>query len=811
MSLSLALQSAISGLNASQKNLSVVSNNIANANTAGYTRKVVDQSAVYIDRQPGGVMVEGISRKVDEYLLQANRYYGSQAARTNTIMDYYQNLQIYMGQPGTDNSLNAQLDLFFNAIRDLADNPESASIRQSAVNSGVNLSMQVSSLAASVEDLRFRAEQEVSQAVAQINQIIDRLYNLNTGINNSVVNGLADSGLLDERDRLLGELSEYMDIKVFYKDTGAVNVYVGTGISLVDVDKYKLTYNPATTPDTLIQDSTLSPIQVVPVNSGGAPIGEPVNLATGGKSSDVTTMLTAGKLKGLLEIRDTELPNVLKQLDQLAMTLRESFNAIHNDGAGFPPPASMTGTNPLRPEQYRDWQGSFRLAVIGQDGRPIDSPYADENGGIRELTLELGELDLGQGKGRLSNQDLVDEINARFGPQQPKVKVQNLNDIKLASLTEYPGANLDYSFDLDLENISAKGSQIRIMNVTPSTGAVTFPATFPSTPIDVKPGEQFRTGMDSYFSVQFGSAGPVTRTIDVEVEVTDADGNVTTATIQYTVNTSATQIKNDRYSGALQPGYVGTASQELPQDYSRVARASFVDANGDPVPPGYPGFLRIEVEDPARHGIAIDEMNSVERGVYDANPIINGTNKGFSHYFELNNFFERNPYANEANGYDTLKNSALNLRVEQRIVDNPNLISTGELIATKQPADPSAKPVYTYELGAGGNQIATKLAALARASLGFAAAGSLPSTSKPLADFASDILGAASAKTVQAEGNAQKNQVLADGFRNKADAVSGVNVDEELANTILFQNAYTASAKVITVVNELFDTLMQSF
>lgn len=810
-SLSLALQNAISGLNAAQKNLSVTSNNIANANTDGYTRKIVDQSALYIDSQPSGVLIEGISRKVDDYLLRANRYYTSESSRTDIIASYYERMQIYFGQPGTDNSLNAQIDLFFNSIRDLADNPESASIRQTAVNSGANLANQVSSLASSLEDLRFQAEQELKQSVDRVNQIIDRLFAVNSGINNSVINSLADPGLLDERDKLLGELSQYMDVKTFYKPTGAVNVYVGPGVPLVDVDRYHLVYSPATNIDTFVQDSTLSALQAVAVDSRGNPISEPLDIVTAGKSSEVTTILSAGKIKGLVEMRDTELPGILAQLDELAASMRDAFNAIHNDGVGYPPPSELTGTREVRPDEYRDWLGEFRMVVTGKDGRPIANPYPDENGGVRELTLELGDLDLGLGKGRLTAQDIADEINARFGPQQPKVKVQNLNDIKLASLIEVPGANLDYSFDLDLENITDKGAQIRIMNVVPSTGAVTFPAAFPTGLIDVDPGEQFRTGMDSYFSVQFGAAGPATRTIDVTVEVTDADGVVTTATIQYSINTTATQIKNDRFSGALQPGYVGTAAEQLPTSFSRFARAYFVDADGQQVPAGYPGYLKIEVEEPELYGVGLDEMNSQENGVYDANPIIRGTNKGISHYFELNNFFERNPYAKLENNYNELKNSALNLRVQERILENPNLISTGEVIATKQPAPPASQPVYTFELGAGGNQVATRLAALARESLAYDAAGYLPSTSKPLSDFASDIIGSASARSLQAQANADKNAVLAEGFKNKSDAVSGVNVDEELANTILYQNAYTAAAKIITVTNELFDALMQAF
>ena len=68
MSLTLALNNALSGLRVNQQSLAVLAQNIANANTEGYTRKVVDQSSVVIDGVGSGVRVDDISRKVDQFL-----------------------------------------------------------------------------------------------------------------------------------------------------------------------------------------------------------------------------------------------------------------------------------------------------------------------------------------------------------------------------------------------------------------------------------------------------------------------------------------------------------------------------------------------------------------------------------------------------------------------------------------------------------------------------------------------------------------------------------------------------------------------
>lgn len=218
-----------------------------------------------------------------------------------------------------------------------------------------------------------------------------------------------------------------------------------------------------------------------------------------------------------------------------------------------------------------------------------------------------------------------------------------------------------------------------------------------------------------------------------------------------------------------------------------------------------PSYLKL-LSDNAEYTIAIDEMDSKQLGDTTLDPAVPGTNWGFSHYFGLNDFFVPNKLTSTG---DSVKNSAIHLQVAQRLIDDPNLITTGELVLQKQPASPNSPPQYTYVRYAGDNQLATRLKALSAQNQSFQAAGGLPSISLTLGGYTSEMLGYFASLSAGASDDMTSAQTLYDGFKTRSDAITGVNLDEELANTVIFQNSYSASARIITVVNKLFEDLMQ--
>ncbi len=908
MSLGIALNNAVSSLRLNQQALSVLSNNLANVNTDGYSRKVIEQTAVYVEGVGNGVKIDDVVRKVDTYLQRSVMSQGSTTQRLGAIDNYYGRLQVLLGEPGAQNSIDEYMTTFFNTMQQMADQPDRTSYRSNFVNASELLAQQVSGLAYELESLRFQADSDISGALTETNAALKKLYELNSAISRSSAVGQSTAGLLDERDAALKVVANNLDVTSYYEPNGTVLVTAGNGVPLVDGILHQLEYTPIASVDNLVNDERIDAIKVLSLDINNQPVGSPSILVSGGRASEVTSGLNAGKIQGLLELRDQLIPNVLDQLDMLASQLRDAMNALHNDGSGYPPARSLTGTRPVYRAAEYEWSGSVRIAVLSPDGQPIQSPYADEAyTGIRPMTLNLGNLATGGVTGRASIETIVDEINSYYGAPGNKAVVGNVNNIKLVSNTNTlpSGGTSLFDFDLDISNISGSDAQVFVSNVTvrdasnavlnnaltrdvatqtlSSSGTYTTYANASYVDVKllatggIKAGDRIYleppaladvngisgTQLGGYFVVSqvtgdtirietTGTAnanGPVddasgakvklaydtvaageerrTREagqlqvdlsagisspyymITVNVGIADDEGNVRTSQITYRVENKKTNLENDRYSAVTA---TGDGHVEIPLTTQPALRALLVDANGNELPRvngryvDQPGYLKI-IGGGTDYVVAIDEMDSANNGDEGALPPVPASGWGFSHFFGLNNFFASNE---PIEGGDTVKGSAINLRVEQRIKNDPNLVSSGQLVLQTQPANPNEKPQYTYVRHAGDNSAAQAMANLSNTPLYFQSAGGLPNTSLSLQSYASEMLGYLASLSDGASQNYENAQLLYDGFNARAKAISGVNLDEELANTVIFQNSYAASARIVTVVNEMFKTLVDA-
>lgn len=902
MSLTLALNNALTGLNVSQRSLAVLSQNIANANTQGYSRKTLEQSATVLDGNGAGVSVQDVSRKIDEFLQTAVQLQTSDLGKAQTTNDFLDKVQVYLGKPGSGNSLDTSLTSFFSDVQQLAETPERASFQVNAVNSGAALAQQFHDLAQGLQDVRFEADQQIHTAVLNANEDLKSIYTLNNSISSARALGQSTSELEDKRDNFIRDLASYLDIKVNKLDQGRIGITTPSGLTLLDDSQYQLSYSSLSSVNELIYDSPRRPVTVQRVASTASDgIQE---LISGGAPGTITSRLISGKLKALVDLREKSIPDILAQVDTLAANLRDNVNAIHNDGSAYPPINSYTGTRPITVDQENQWSGKVRIAVLDGQGKPVPSVYSDEAGGARPLTLDLSNLNNGFGNGKTNIQTIIDEINSNLTPAGNKAELGNLNNIRLVSDTRYlPTSNNQFSFDFDLENISGSNSKFFFTdaqvfdntganitstndhNTVPSldiasTGSYTTVAGSKTVSIkttstqglkngdrvylpdpgadingiahadlagyfevsnvttagfeinvrtaagpgpaadvsgkkvrlaygDVPAGEQARTRDNGLVTVDFSNNPNSTfYTIKANVAVDDGKGNFTQGTISYQVYNNTVNTLNDRYSAT---GVGGSAKLVLPNGNPPYARAILVDAQGQELPKTngvyvatQKGYLKI-IAGSSNYGLAIDELDSKQEGVVIDNITQPGTNRGFSHYFELNNFFQSNQPTDTG---DTIKGSAFSMAVTTRLKNNPAGISLGVMSLSQQPADPSAAPLYTYERSIGDNTTIQKLGALSTRSMTFTAAGGFAQSNQTLGSYSAEILGYASANAVAAQ-NAEKNtQTTLDGFQQRSDAVSGVNLDEELANTVIYQNAYTASARIITVTSELFDKLL---
>lgn len=895
MSLTLTLNTALSGLNINQQALSVLSQNIANANTPGYSRQILDLSAEYVNGQGAGVSIEGVNRKVDTYLNKALIEQQSLSGKHGVLNDYSSRIQLRLGQPGSSNNLSANINGFFNALETLAIQPSDASSQAAAVRTGVSLADDFNVLGTELQNLRFEADQDINQSVAAVNKALNELFEVNVKITADTLAGRSTVPLQDRQDELINDIAQYINVQSVRRETGQMHIFTSNGIALMDESLHQLRYNQAASVQSFVNDVSLGAIDVVALDQTGREFGSPAVLVTGGSSSQASSILQTGKLAALVQLRDRDLPNILSQLDLLAATVRDQVNAIHNTGSGYPGSSSYVGTRAVNATEYNEWSGSMQIAVLNEQGKPVGSYYPDQ-AAMPPLTIDFSKLNTGGNDGQPTVQGIIDTINQYFLPRN-KTTVGGISNVQLVSMTDtLPNAANQLSFDLDLQNLGTAGADFFLTGVTirDSNNAVMTPAatstqpsfsissydttlgsevitintggTLPNVAVgdmiylsnpggsiggisalqmtgyfeitningssfDIKaPAEATSTGthipvgtpsaLSAYASLEPGdimrtksngfitadlSANPtsVFYTISLDVGVPRAQGGgVDMATVTYRIQNNTVSMINDYYGAS---SVSGNADLINPGTSSPLVRAKLVDANGNELPSfqgkytgNVDGYLVIETLSSGMV-VAIDSGDSLEQGRSSDVPPLAGTLRGFSHYFELNNFFSSTNPSGSA-----VTNTAQTLKVEQRLRDVPSRISLGTLTQ-------STTVSYALERNIGDNSVIQRLSGLNNTSFLYASTGGLGQTSRTFAGYSGQIIADVSTNANNHKINAENAQGLLEGFQIQIGAVSGVNLDQELANTVIYQNAYAATARIITVVNQLFDTLLQSF
>jgi flagellar hook-associated protein 1 FlgK len=165
---------------------------------------------------------------------------------------------------------------------------------------------------------------------------------------------------------------------------------------------------------------------------------------------------------------------------------------------------------------------------------------------------------------------------------------------------------------------------------------------------------------------------------------------------------------------------------------------------------------------------------------------------GLAHYFGLNDLVIA-----QGSGPTT------RLSIRSDIVADSSHLSSTALTVTQGP------PLTAVLGGAGDNRGAQALAAAMQRSVDAVARGSMPAHRTTIAGYAADIVSVAAADAVQAKNGQSSTKAVVDDLAYRRGSVSGVNVDEELSKLVLYQQAYSVSARIVSITNQLFDDLMQ--
>jgi flagellar hook-associated protein 1 FlgK len=298
---------ASQALDADQGALDATSNNIANQNTPGYSREI----PVLTEADPtiegnvtygNGVDLQQIQSVRDQILqLQIgdqNQQQGSAQAQYNAM----QQVQSLFSNPAQ--GIGADFTAFFNSISQLSTDPANMADRQAVLTSAQNLAGDFHSTEQNLDSIQSGLNQTVGQTVTQINNLTQQIAKLNVQVGQMQKLGQDPGTLGDQETELIQQLSQLTNVNQIQTENG-LTLTTGNGTPLVVAG------------ESFALQTTSGPGGVTDITSQG---------------QDITSSLQGGQLGGTLQSRDTAIPGILNQLDNLASQFASTFNAAQAKG-----------------------------------------------------------------------------------------------------------------------------------------------------------------------------------------------------------------------------------------------------------------------------------------------------------------------------------------------------------------------------------------------------------------------------------------------------------------------------------------------
>ncbi len=445
------VNTSTAGLRATQAAIALVSQNVANAGTAGYVRRTA--SPVSEGLGNSGVATGAITRSFDLAALKQLRLETGGSGYTGTKADILNQLDKLYGTPGQATALDGILNTYTQSLQTLAINPTSAAARSSVVDAAQALASKIGGVASGVQDLRSGIETTLTGQVQDASALLDSIAKLNVQVQ-TAGDGATRAALEDQRDQQINRLAGYMDIRVVDQRDGSATVMTGTGITLVDRGTAAgLTFDGRAS---LSANSAYDP----PSERGVGTIT--ATLPGGGRIalSDPGMMLS-GTLSANLELRDRILPQAQRQMDDLAAGLASATTG-----------KAITGS-------VAAGAATLDLSGVKQAGDRITLQVSGPNGAGRTIILVASN----QASASIANPALSDDANAfvqtfniagSTPPHLAAIQAALTGLEQAAAAKGYPAATIP-----DL-SAGATGSAVTISvgagwSVTAGSAAVTVP------------------------------------------------------------------------------------------------------------------------------------------------------------------------------------------------------------------------------------------------------------------------------------------------------------------------------------------------
>lgn len=319
MGINALIDIAKTALFTAQQALTVTGHNIGNVNTPGFSRQqVILTEERPVDGSPGqagtGVKIAEIRRAVDVFLNRELRESHEDLGQSTVVRDELSRLESLFGD-ARGQGLSGKLTEFFKALQDATTTPSQVTSRSVVLGRAATLAGAFHQLNADLVETRRAIDVQVGVTIKEINALTEKIAEFNTQIKSAEVSGQNANDLRDQRDLAVNELATRVEVFTLDRSDGTISVFTARGLVLVD------------------QETTRNVVGVEsPDNQGLLEIGYDIG---GTQPAIVSDLISTGRLRGLLDVRDGSIPSVQRGIDALAGSLVNEVNRLHRVGYGL--------------------------------------------------------------------------------------------------------------------------------------------------------------------------------------------------------------------------------------------------------------------------------------------------------------------------------------------------------------------------------------------------------------------------------------------------------------------------------------------
>jgi flagellar hook-associated protein 1 FlgK len=304
----------LSGLKASQTNLSVTGQNISNVNTPGYSR----QTAVQAARDPSftgagyignGTSIVDVQRVYNEFL--TNQVRSSTAINSEVTAFQTQMEELNTLLSGTATGITPGLQNFLDALQTSVEDPASLPARQLFLSESEGLASRFNTVQTRLSTQTEFIGQQMGTLTGQVSRLAESVAQYNDSIGRAVANGSEPNDLFDARDEAVRQLSELIGVTVVPQDNSSINLFIGSG-------------------QPLVVGKEASSLQVV--RGTADPSRAEVQLVSGNSAQGITSLVSGGQLGGLIRYRQDVLDQALNSVGRLALSIADEVNSQLGQG-----------------------------------------------------------------------------------------------------------------------------------------------------------------------------------------------------------------------------------------------------------------------------------------------------------------------------------------------------------------------------------------------------------------------------------------------------------------------------------------------